>query len=193
MRVRAERAEGTRQRIVEAAASLHGTVGPAATTVAAIAERAGVTRATVYRYFPDDTALFDACSAHWLAGQQPPDPSAWAEVADPIKRLRTGLGDLYRFYRVGQAMLGLIHRDQAALPDVHRRQAAARDAQLRDLLLVGFPPGRKARKLPAVVGHAVAYSTWQSLCIEQGLTDRDAVELMVDLARAAMSTRVGAS
>jgi len=67
IRRRAEQVDQTRQRIVETTAELHGSVGPAATTIAAIADRAGVTRLTVYRHFPDDAALFAACSAHWIA------------------------------------------------------------------------------------------------------------------------------
>jgi AcrR family transcriptional regulator len=67
----------TRQRIVEATVALHGSVGPAATTIAAIADRANVTRLTVYRHFPDETTLFNACSAHWLSQRQPSDPGAW--------------------------------------------------------------------------------------------------------------------
>lgn len=39
---RAEGQADTRRRIVEAAIDLHGTVGPARTTVSMIAERAGV-------------------------------------------------------------------------------------------------------------------------------------------------------
>ena len=73
----------TRQRIVEATVELHGSVGPAATTIAAIAEAAGVTRLTVYRHFPDDGALFAACSAHWISRQQLPDPGAWSQIDDP--------------------------------------------------------------------------------------------------------------
>ena len=77
---RADNVTGTRQRIVEATVALHGTVGPAATTVSAIAEAAGVTRLTVYRHFPDEDALFAACTAHWAAGQVLPDPAAQCAV-----------------------------------------------------------------------------------------------------------------
>jgi AcrR family transcriptional regulator len=70
---RAERMAETRQRITEAAMELHGTVGPARTTVAAIAERAGVERLTVYRHFPDEQALFAACSSHWAQDHPFPD------------------------------------------------------------------------------------------------------------------------
>src|ERR1041385_5391324 len=104
MRRRAEQVDQTRQRIVEATVALHGSVGPAATTIAGIAEAAGVTRLTVYRHFPDDDALFTACSAHWLARQQPPDPQTWSLIDDPVERLRAGLADLYRFFRAGADM-----------------------------------------------------------------------------------------
>ncbi len=45
---RAQQVDETRHRIVAATVGLHGTVGPAHTTVSAIAELAGVTRVTVY-------------------------------------------------------------------------------------------------------------------------------------------------
>ena len=62
-RLRAEQEQQTRQAITEAAVKLHGTLGPARTTVSAIAEEAGVQRATVYRHFPDEPSLFQACSS----------------------------------------------------------------------------------------------------------------------------------
>src|SRR5262245_24150518 len=116
MRRRAEHVDETRQRIVEATVELHGSVGPAATTIAAIADLAGVTRLTVYRHFPDEAALFGACSAHWISRQQLPDPGAWSQIGDPAARLRAGLADLYRFYRASAGMLTHIYRDFAALP-----------------------------------------------------------------------------
>ena len=80
---RIESVAETRQRIVAAAVELHGTIGPAATTISALAEKAGVTRLTVYRHFPDDRALFAACSQHWAANQLMPDPAAWSRIGDP--------------------------------------------------------------------------------------------------------------
>jgi AcrR family transcriptional regulator len=186
MRKRAKQVDGTKLRIVEAAVELHGTVGPAATTFMGVAAHAGVTRATVYRHFPDESALFDACSSHWLAQQQPPDPSTWAGVADPVERMRVGLTDLYRFYRSGQQMLSRIYRDKAWLPERHRVRLETRGEQARDLLLAAFPTAKKRqRRLRAAVGHAVDFWTWHSLCSEHGLTNPVAVELMLDLAAAA--------
>src|SRR5919106_5043085 len=104
-RRRAESEAATRQRITEAAMELHGTVGPARTTISAVAERAGVQRATVYRHFPSETELFEACSGHWYSLNPMPDPSRWAEIADSEERLRAALGDLYEWYAWAEPML----------------------------------------------------------------------------------------
>jgi AcrR family transcriptional regulator len=182
MRRRAEQVDQTRQRIVEATVELHGSVGPAATTIAAIAEAAGVTRLTVYRHFPDDAALFGACSAHWISGQQLPDPGAWSQIGDPAARLRAGLADLYRFFRAGADMLTCIYRDFAALPEGHQQALRDQDTLFRDLLTVPFGGIQDdRRRLHAVIGHAISFWTWHSLCVGQGLTDAEAVEVMTGM------------
>jgi AcrR family transcriptional regulator len=180
MRKRAAQVDGTRQRIVEAASNLHGTIGPAETTIAGIAREAGVTRLTVHRHFPDEETIFEACSAHWLAGQRPPDPAAWEQVSDPVQRFRTGLTDLYRFYREGEAMLTRVYRDKAVLPASRRQALDDRDAALMRVLLDAFPDNPDHR-LAAVVGHATSFWTWRSLCVDHGLPDPDAVEIMTTL------------
>jgi AcrR family transcriptional regulator len=185
MRRRAEQMDQTRQRIVEATVELHGSVGPASTTIAAIADRAGVTRLTVYRHFPDQGALFSACSAHWASRQQLPDPGAWSQIGDPAARLRAGLGDLYRFYRAGAGMLTHIHRDLAALPEEHQRALRDGDTYFRDVLTAPFGGTDGAHhRLRAVIGHAISFWTWRSLCIDQGLTDTEAVGAMTGMALA---------
>ena len=83
LRRRAETMAATRQRITDAAVDLHGSVGPARTTISAVAERAGVQRHTVYRHFPTEDDLFAACSAHYFAAHPWPDPDAWRAIADP--------------------------------------------------------------------------------------------------------------
>ncbi|HEV2260066.1 MAG TPA: TetR family transcriptional regulator [Streptosporangiaceae bacterium] len=179
MRLRAEQVDQTRQRIVEAATALHGSIGLAGTTIAAIADRAGVTRLTVYRHFPDQTALISACSAHWMSQQQPPDPGAWSRVEDPAGRLRAGLADLYRFYRAGAAMLAHVYRDFAALPEQHQQFLLDQANHHREVLAAPFgdDPARR-RQLSAVLGHAASFWTWHSLCAEHGLSDQEAVEVM---------------
>ena len=112
MTARAESQQETRRRITESAVELHGTVGPAHTTMSAVAEHAGVRRSTLYRHFPDEAALFDACSAHWNAANPPPELARWAAIADPEERLRVALGELYGFYARTSQMMENLLRDE---------------------------------------------------------------------------------
>ncbi len=180
MAKRADDVAETRLRIVEAAVRLHGTIGPAATTISGLAEEAGVTRLTVYRHFPDGEALFLACSQHFAASQVLPDPQSWGLIVDPLRRLRAGLSDLYRYYRDAEAMLTNVRRDRDVLPARLRERTAATEALITEVLLAPFAVrATRRRRLRAVLGHAAAFETWRSLCIDQGLADREAVEAMV--------------
>jgi AcrR family transcriptional regulator len=174
----------TRARIVDAAEELHGTVGPAAASISAIADTAGVTRATVYRHFPDDESLFFACSGQWLSRQRIPDPDAWQVEGDPLETLRAGLADIYRYYRAGESMLTNIHRDFHVVPDRVRLARLESEERWRDALLRALP-GRRRAVVRAAVAHATAFPTWRSLCVEQRLSDADAATLMVAMTRAA--------
>ena len=126
MQRRAEAQRQTRQRITESAVGLHGTVGPSRTSISAVAARAGVRRSTVYRHFPDEAALFDACSAHWAAANPLPDIEAWAMIGSPDERLNVALGELYRFYERTEPMLENLLRDETTVPLVGERFAAVR-------------------------------------------------------------------
>lgn len=181
MSKRTEQISGTHQRIIDAAVTLHGSVGPARTTIAGIAEKAGVTRLTVYRHFPDDEALFSACSSHWLSQQQLPDPEEWSRHTGPLERLTVGLSDLYRFYRAGETMLTRIYGDWDALPKAHRVELESRNAQFRNILLEPFPEPNRNPKLCAALSHGISFWTWRSLCHDNGLSNEDAVELMSTL------------
>src|SRR5207247_1865511 len=101
---RAERQDQTRQRIIEATIELHQTIGPKATTVSEVAERAQVGRVTVYRHFPDEPTLSRACSGQYIEQHPFPDPDRWLAIADPIERLRTGLRETYAYNRATEAM-----------------------------------------------------------------------------------------
>lgn len=153
----------------------------------AIAGLAGVTRLTVYRHFPDEAALFGACSAHWLSRQQLPDPDAWSRIDDPAGRLRAGLADLYRFYRVDAGTLANVYRDFATLPEAQQQFLRDQDSRFRRVLAQPFPatPGQR-RRLRALIGHATSFWTWHSLCIREGLSDHEAVQAMTGMVLAAM-------
>jgi AcrR family transcriptional regulator len=187
-RRRAELEEQTRLRITEAAVDLHGSVGPAKTTMSAVADRAGVQRATLYRHFPDEEALFHACSSHWALKHPPPDFSRWAEIEDPDERLRSGLDELYDWYARNEQMLENVRRDVALVPAM-RAPTAAFAAGLRaavDSLIAGRPErGAKRKRVRAATGHATAFETWRSLVREQGLSTAQAVALMSQLVAAA--------
>jgi AcrR family transcriptional regulator len=181
MRRRAESADGTRRRITESAVALHGTVGPARTSISAVADHAGVRRSTVYRHFPDEAALFDACTAHWAAANPAPDLAEWAAIDSPDERLRVALPELYAYYRRTEAMLDNLFRDETIVPLVGQRFAGFRDfvaAAGRTLEAGRALRGAARRRTSAALTHAVAFSTWKSLVREQGLSDREAVTLM---------------
>jgi AcrR family transcriptional regulator len=184
---RAELEEATRRRITESAVELHGSVGPAHTSMSAVAERAGVRRSTLYRHFPDEAALFEACSAHWNAANPPPDVTAWAEIPDPDERLRAGLEEMYAYWRGTEAMISNLLRDEETNENVRAHFGAFRgymDAA-RDILMRGRPERGGARsRAKAAIGHALAFETWRSLVREQGLGNSQAVDLMCGLTRA---------
>jgi AcrR family transcriptional regulator len=184
---RAERQAETRRRIVEAAVELHTTIGPLATTVSAIAERAGVERLTVYRHFPDEKTLYAACTAHYMSLHPPPDPRSWLTTEDRAERLRRGLSEQYAWFADNERRQASILRDieavraRGSLPD---RPPFERPAV--DVLVSGWRMRGRARdRLRSVIGHALSFYTWRSLEREQKLSRADAVDLMFALAEQA--------
>ncbi|MCW3029706.1 MAG: TetR/AcrR family transcriptional regulator [Solirubrobacterales bacterium] len=176
----------TRARITEATVALHESMGPGHTTVKAIAERAGVQRATVYRHFPDEQALFNACTAKYYASHPMPDPGGWARITSPDERLVQALGQLYSWYAETEKMLF------NSLRDIERVPAATRDSFLGyfdvvhgALMADRHESGRALTRSAAAIGHAISFSTWRSLVREQGLEADEAVALMVAMVDAA--------
>lgn len=178
---RAESREATRSRIVEAAIELHQTIGPSATTVTDIAERAGVGRVTVYRHFPDEAALAWACSGLYLQRNPPPDEEAWRAIADPGERLRAGLGETYAYHRATEAMISHVladARDHEVMEPYHAHWRRA-----VDVLAAPFRArGRRRALLRGGIAVALSFDTWRTLVREQGLTEEQAVEVALRLA-----------
>ena len=180
LKKRAESQEATRRKIVEATMELHETLGPANTTISAVAERAGVQRLTVYRHFPDETALFQACTSHWLSLNPPPDPGEWAGIEDRMERCRIALTRLYAYFRATRAMWRVSYRDVGQVPALQgpMRQVADYLEGIAEALASGWTPQSGPRKrLTATLHHAVQFSTWTSLA-GQGLSDEQAVALV---------------
>jgi AcrR family transcriptional regulator len=193
LKARAERMGETRQRIARATYELHASVGPARTTISAIAERAGVQRLTVYKHFPHDRDIFQACTTYFWALDPPPDPTAWCQIADPEQRLRQALAELYAYYGRNETIFANIERDlplileqldggppsglQRFLQLPARWQAVLADGWLDDAV--------QAPLRDAALGLAIEFTTWRTLARGQVLDDARAVELMVALVRCA--------
>ena len=189
---RAELEAQTRLRITEAAMKLHGTVGPARTTVTAVAEGAGVQRGTVYRHFPDEDALFAACSMHWASLHPTPSPDAWIEIEGLEQRLRRALADLYHWYQQNQQMLDNVFRDAPLVPAMKpaRERFGRQLRAIHTYLMLGRRQrGRRRARVAGAVGHAIGFGAWSSLVRENGLDRAEAVDLMAAMVAAAGDAR----
>lgn len=156
---------------------LHEEVGPRATTISAIADRAGVQRLTVYRHFPDEDAIFAACTAHWGSLNPLPDAAGWTDLVDPAERARTALTAYFRFYRGVERMLSASHLDAPFVPALHKPMQKMQQAinDVADDIAAAFP-GTANRGLKATAHHAFAFTTWVSLKA-QGLGDAEMASL----------------
>jgi AcrR family transcriptional regulator len=188
---RAERQERTRRRIAEAAVELHSTIGPARTTVSAVAARAGVERHTYYRHFPDEHSLRLACSGLHAERDPLPDPEPWVTVGDPIRRLRRGLTELYAYFGRNAALLANLARDAEIDPptrEIIAERMSPRLAEIRETLAAGVvEDGHRAAS--ATLDLALEFHTWRSLVSGSGLSERHAVETMVSAIRCARRSR----
>lgn len=177
---RARHEAETRRRITEAAVELHRSVGPARTSVTDIARRAGVSRTTVYNHFPTGVDLFAACSGHWAREHPLPDPEAWAEIADPDRRLRAALGELYRWYERNRQMLGKVLRDARTIPALAEVMDGLWTPWM-ETVVAKLAEGREERKdtsqpVESAVALAVDFDSWRTLT-DSGLESAEAAEL----------------
>jgi AcrR family transcriptional regulator len=177
----------TRLRIVQATLELHSTVGPSKTSIAAVADRAGVQRHTVYHHFPGLDALFEACTLHGMESTGMPDGSRWSSIADPTTRTRTGLGELIAWYRANRGMLDRVLADADLDASDADDPFSARMRELFTRIREPWAPVARAQPvLDAVLAHALAYETWRSLS-DAGLPDGQVVDLLVGWVAAAAS------
>lgn len=175
---RAEQQLATRQRIVEAAVQLHGTVGPARTSMSMVAEHAGVQRNTLYAHFPDERSLFLACSGLALERDPLPDADAWRNIDDKNKRLRVGLTAIYDWYARNAELAGCVLRDAEVHP-LTREIAELRFGPY----LMAYEAVLGAQLSPvqrALLRLAIGYGTWRSLVVDSRLAPADAVRAMVN-------------
>ena len=181
---RAEKQAQTRRRIVEAAVDLHGSVGPAATTVSLLAERAGVQRHTVYAHFPDELSLLEACSALHFEREPMPDAQPWLDIGDPGERRRVGLCALYAWYARNAELAGCVLRDaerHAPTRHISELRMGPYFAAYSEVLGEGLDEAGRA-----LLQLALSFFTWRTLR-DQGLAPDAAAEMMARAAGRATS------
>ena len=188
LKKRAEEMAATRRRITEAAVELHGSVGPARTTISAVAGLAGVQRHTLYRHFPTEGDLFAACSAHYFTTNPAPNPEQWSETSDPRLRLTLGLDEFYAFYERVEPMLSKVLRDlelvESLRPTVEPLEQLL--SQASEVLIIGWPVrGRRRQILSAALRHTIDFYMWRSLAASELITRGEAVRLATALVEAA--------
>jgi len=184
---RAATRDATRQRIVDATIELHRTVGDVGLTITEVARRAEVSRVTVYRHFPDQASLLSACTGHYFAQHAPPDPAAWSSIPDPLERLEVALRAVYGWFDETGEMVGRGEEDAPTNPVLAELLVPFGVAwdRMRDGIDAGWPSRSMVRR--AMIGHALAFSTWKSLRRTQGLSADDAISSMVRSVAAVMS------
>jgi len=179
--LRAEKQDATRDKIVEATVELHEEQGPANTSIKAIAERAGVQRLTVYRHFPDEVALFQACTSHYFGEHPPPNMADWANIPDAAERSQAALLAFYRYYRQTEKMFTVAYRDLEqveALRGPMDHYEAYLDMVRDDLVASWKPEAADQQSLSLTLRHCLRFSTWQALKNEK-LSDKKIVELVM--------------
>lgn len=180
---RAEQQAETRRRIVDAAVELHGSVGPALTTISMVAERAGVQRHTLYAHFPDERSLMLACSGLVFERDPLPDPTAWRTIEDSRERLRVGLRAIYDWYERNASLTACVVRDaeyHALTREILELRHGTPMAAFREVLGVGLNVRQRA-----LLGLALSFFTWRTLTGENGLKQSAAVAAMVEAISAA--------
>ena len=174
----------TRDAIIAATRELLATGDPA--TVEAAADAAGVSRATAYRYFPNQRALLVAThpeiDAPSLLGADAPD--------DPSERFERVLDELVRMLIENEVELRTMLRLSLEPVEAHQDQLVLRQGRvigwLEDALqgLEGSVPPAELRTLVYAIRCAVGIEALVWLCDVAQLSRAEAADVMKWSARA---------
>jgi AcrR family transcriptional regulator len=141
------RSEKAHKAILDAAAELLLARGLSAVSMDAVAERAGVSKATIYRWWPSkETLALDALYTEWAAFQ--PDPPATGSLRGDLLALLRPWARAVRsrpYARVIAALLTEVHTDPAFAAEYHKRLVEPRRDQARTL----FRRAVKRGEIPA--------------------------------------------
>ena len=158
---RADAAEATRRRILEATLTIHDEQGITGTSVRDVAGRAGVSPGTVLNHFPRMGDLIHACGQ--LSDDLFPMPTEAVLVGarDRTERVRLIAAALFTWWdRMGSGWEHL-QVDRRTLPDV---DAWLRDVDLRHRALVASALEVEVDEASVAIGAALtSFGSWQSL------------------------------
>lgn len=158
---RAEAAEETRRRIVEATFMLHSEQGVAGTSMKQIAERAGVSVGTVYHHFPTYDDAITACGAHVYEMAPPPDAAAFEGLRGARERTAALFRAAYAHYRAAP-MIEAARADQHVSPVL--QQFFAEEAERRaDLARQALGPAASDEALARLAAGLLDIGVWSAL------------------------------
>lgn len=178
-RKRAEKAQETRRRIVEAAFALHAERGIQGTRPQDIAARADVALTTYYKHFPTVGELVRACGARGMELTPPPDPAILAGLPqDPAAQIEAAVRALFAFYEAREEWLYTGWTEERFIPEIQFGMAHLREMR------AAFVRGALALAAagPEAVGVATALAdfwAWHTLRREVGLTQEHAIDAVV--------------
>lgn len=156
---------GARERLVLAAVDLFSEQGYDDTTVAQIAERAGLTKSTFFRHFPDKRELLvagqAAISALLAEGirEAPDDATPLDAVAEGLRRAATAYGPMSR--EIAPRLESVLAASEE-LRQRNAQKAVGMAAAMEEALIargVGPVPARLAAEL-GVLAHHTAFTRW---------------------------------
>jgi len=185
LKQRAESAEETRRRLVEATFALHGEQGIAATTMKQIAERAGVGVGTVYHHFPTLDDTINACGQMVMATWPPPSEAIFAGVPTMKERLTLLARALFAWG--DQVAFDVIRMDRDRLAIVHEfvEREQAHRIELTRAALAPFAIDRDLIRIAAALLDVGVYRALQ----RAGMSLEEAAIAIADVIQARLTRK----
>ena len=192
MATRERAVQETRQRIIDAAISLHAQRGVIATNWEEIAEGAGVSTATVYRHFPSLGELVPACArTAFEAGASLPTPAqaaaAFAGLTRPAPRIERLIRESCRCYELGAGWLAAARRDAKSVPALDRA-VRLHDRVLGVLIQAALGDAFVDAQTMSVIKALIDFPFWKALT-DAGVATETVPQVINDLVRSRLQKR----
>jgi AcrR family transcriptional regulator len=186
------RSERARRAILQAANELLESEGFAALTVEAIAERAGVSKATVYRWWPNKAAVVMDGFLSTVSSEVPFPHTGHAreDIRLHMRRLTKALGG-----KMGRTVAALIAEGQAdpeLTEALHSRWLSVRRAEVKEILEQGMARGELREDIdPEVAVDSLYGPIYYRLLVGHAPLKEDFADALADHVFAGLSAQVG--